>query len=356
MKKMLSITLAMVMMLSVAGCGSSSSSSAEPAAEEASASAEVAVAEEAAPAVDPVVLKISIAETSTDIKAEVLADMIAEIEAETNGEIQFEVYYSNELGTLADVTEQMAMGANVLAGTSGDFYASYGSADIMASALQYALPTMEAVDKLSQSDLFASWCDDIEAASGLKVLTCNWSAAPRSVLSTKEVSSVADLQGLKVRVPGLAADAFFSALGSSTMSMAFGDIYTNMQQGMVEAAEAPLGTLYAYSLHEVAKYCYLSEHSLAPSCWAMSAAIFNSLSPENQEILQSSLIKYGTIYGEKGLETEAEFRAELEAAGVQFVEPSDEDKAIMLQAGADSFDAFPEMTPGLADEIAKIIG
>jgi TRAP-type C4-dicarboxylate transport system substrate-binding protein len=304
---------------------------------------------------EPVTLKISIAETSTDIKAGVLADMMAEVEQATDGRIKFEIYYSNELGSLADVTEQMTMGGNILAGTSGDFYADYGCPDIMACNIQYALPTIEAVNKLNDSELFASWCDQIEQASGLKILCCNWASAPRSVLSTKPINSVEDFKGLKIRVPGLAADAFFSNLGASTMTMPFSDIYTNMSQGMVEAAEAPLSTLYSYSLQEVAKYCYLSEHSLATSCWAMSASIWNSLSADDQKILQDALTKYGSIFAEKGLETQAEFRAELETAGVTFVEPTAEDKATLQKAGFDSFSAFPNMSEGVADELAKVI-
>jgi TRAP-type C4-dicarboxylate transport system substrate-binding protein len=62
----------------------------------------------------PVVLKVSMAETSTDIKADIIKNMAAEIESGTNGRIKFEIYYSNELGSLADVTEQMVMGGNIL--------------------------------------------------------------------------------------------------------------------------------------------------------------------------------------------------------------------------------------------------
>ena len=107
-------------------------------------------------------LKISIAETSTDIKADILKDLVSEVEGTTDGRIKFEIYYSNELGSLSDVTEQMAMGGNILAGTSGDFYATYGSPDIMATALQYALPTPEAVQKFNDSPLFKKMADDIE--------------------------------------------------------------------------------------------------------------------------------------------------------------------------------------------------
>ncbi len=303
----------------------------------------------------PVVLKISIAETSTDIKAGILKDMVAEVEAATSGRIKFETYYSNELGSLADVTEQMAMGGNILAGTSGDFYATYGSPDIMATALQYALPTPDAVQKFNDSDLFKKMADDIEKKSGLKMLCMNWAAAPRSVMSTKPISSIADFKGLKIRVPGAAAASFFQALGAATESMPFSEIYTAMSQGVLEACEAPISTLNSYSIHEVAKNIYLSEHSLAPSCWAMSAKIFNGLAPEDQKVLQDAMSKYGKIFTQKGLETQASYRAKMEAAGVKFVKPSAEDVETLKKAGKASFAAFPNMSPGLFDKISAII-
>ena len=303
----------------------------------------------------PITLKISIAETSTDPKADVLREMAADIESQTDGRLKFEMYYSNELGNLADVIEQIQMGANIITGTSGDFFASYGAPDIMATALQYVVPTQDAVEKLNDSELFAKWADEIEQNSSLKILCMNWGMPPRSVLSTKPINSLDDFKGLKVRVPGLAADAFFSALGASTMTMSMSDVYTSMQQKMVDAVESSLSTFYTYSFQEVAKYIYLSEHSLAPMIWTMSASIWDMMSPEDQQILLDALDKYGTKFTSEGFESQDYYLQLLEDAGCTVVVPTAEEKAIMQEKGIGTFADFPEMTPGLADEIAKII-
>ncbi|WP_101909211.1 TRAP transporter substrate-binding protein DctP [Marasmitruncus massiliensis] len=355
MKKFLALILAFTMTIGMAAC--SEKNLASEASNSVAQSGETQTeSKPAAQASEPVVLKISIAETSADVKAEVLDEFVKKVEERTNGTIKFEVYYSNELGSLSDVTEQMAMGGNVLAGTSGDFYADYGCPDIMSTALQYALPSVDAVMKVNDSELFAEWCAKIEESSGLKILCCNWAAAPRSVLSTKPINSAADFKALKIRVPGAAASAFFEALGAAPQTgMPFSEIYTNMQQGVVEACEAPLSTLSSYSLQEVAKNCYLSEHSLAPSCWAMSAKIFNSLSVENQKILQEEMVNYGYEFMQKGLDSQAEFKKTMEDAGVVFIEPSKDDIKLLQTAGKASFEKFPEMTSGLYDQLQEII-
>lgn len=344
--------LSLVMILSLfAGCGND-----KPAASEAPKAAEESKAADATNApVKPVVIKYSTAESPTSVLAQVMTDLIAEVDEKSNGTIIFEPYYSNELGSLADVTEQMTLGGNLMANASGDFYATYGCPDILSSALFYAVPDKEALQKLNASDLFASWCDQIEEASGIKILCCNWAAAPRNIISTKPINSVADIKGLKIRVPGTAADAFFSALGASTMSMPFSEVYSNLDSGMIEAAEAALGGLYDYALHEVAKYVFLSEHSLAPACVAISSSVWNELTPENQKILKDALVKYGDIYTQKCLDLNDEYRAKMEEAGVTFAEPSAEDIEAMKAAGAASFASFPELSDGLAEKLAAAI-
>ena len=351
MKKFAMLMLSAVMMLSLlSGCGQEASSTAtSESAQPSSASQQ----EEAA--VDPIVIKYSTSESSTSILAEVMTEVIAEIQEKSNGAIQFETYYSNELGSLADVTEQMTLGGNMMANASGDFYATYGCPDILSSALFYAIPDQAALQKLNESELFASWCDQIEEASGLKILCCNWAAAPRNIISTRPINSVEDIQGLKIRVPGTAADAFFSELGASTMSMPFSEVYTNLDSGMIEAAEAALGGLYDYGLYEVAKYVYLSEHSLAPACIAVSESVWNQLTVEQQTLLQETMTKYGDVYTQRSMDTDTDYRAKMEEEGVTFVEPSPADIEVMKAAGAESFKAFPELSEGLAEKLAETI-
>ena len=303
----------------------------------------------------PLTLKISISETTTDIKAGVLKDMIKEIEEKSNGSMKFELYCSNELGSLGDVVEQTKIGANIISGTSGDFYANYGAPDILATSLPYVLSTMDQVDKLDGSDLFKKWSDAIQKQSGLKLLCMNWSSSPRDVISSKPIKSVADFKGLKIRVPGLSMDAFFTNLGASTMTMAFSDVYTSMQQGMVDAAEAGLSGLYGFSIQEVGKNVYQSEHSLAPAVWSMSGKIWDSMSAENQKILVDAFRKYGRIYSEKGFASQDSYIEKMKAAGVTFVKPSDADKQAMQKAAFATFDAFPELSKDLADQISAII-
>lgn len=359
------MTMAAVAASLLIGCGSSTSSPAASSSGSSSGnSASLASSTEAAAAntqaaaaapADAVTIKVSSSETQADVKCQVLDEFEKEVVDKTGGAVQFENYYSNELGSLDDVVEQISTGANIMVSTSGDFFADYGCPDIASLAVFYALPTTDAVQKMNDSDLFKSWCDQVEKSSGIKILCCNWAAAPRNIISTKPINSVADIKNLKIRVPGAAADAFFSNLGAATVTMPFSDVYTGLQQGTIEAAEASLSGLYTYSLQEVAKNVYLSQHSFAPTCFAMSSDVWNSISPENQKIFQDALVEYGKEFTKKCQDTDADYQKKMEDAGVKFVTPSDDDKSAMQKAGAASFSAFPNISADISDQIAKII-
>ena len=283
MKKLIAMLLSLVMILSLfAGCGND-----KPAASEAPKAAEESKAADATNApVKPVVIKYSTAESPTSVLAQVMTDLIAEVDEKSNGTIIFEPYYSNELGSLADVTEQMTLGGNLMANASGDFYATYGCPDILSSALFYAVPDKEALQKLNASDLFASWCDQIEEASGIKILCCNWAAAPRNIISTKPINSVADIKGLKIRVQDMKSQTdMMSYLGGIPVAMSYGDVYTSLQTGIIDGTENNETALTTGKHGEVCKVYSVDQHAMIPDVLIMSEKVWKTISPEDQQIL-----------------------------------------------------------------------
>ncbi len=299
----------------------------------------------------PALFRVSMPEAPTDNKALAIQKVVKDIEEKTDGRVKFQVYYSAELGTFTDTIEGISMGSNIIDGTSSDAYAPYGCADMTASNLMYLYPDTESVSRFNKSDLWKKMTAELEKNSGIKILAMNWSCAPREVLSTKPINSVEDLKGKMIRVPLPPYVAFFKRLGCSTVNMTMSEVYTGMQQGMLDACEFPLGTIYTNSLHEVAKYVYLSSHTYAPCCWGMSAALFNKLSPADQQTFLDMFAEGGDYFTKLNLESMADYQKKLEAEGVKFVEPSENDKAVMAKAASEAADDFPELTPGIVDQI-----
>ena len=257
---------------------------------------------------------------------------------------------------LSEDVEAITQGANIVDGTSPSAYCDYGCYDMMALDLMRMIKSPEECDILNDSELFKEMCDQIEAASGIKVIAINWPNQPRCILSAKPINSVADINGLIIRVPSAPYVAFFTRLGAAPVSMSMADTYTAMQQGSADACEFPLTTIYTNSLYEVGKYCYLSEHTYAPSMWCMNANIFNSLSEADQQVILEEFEAGGKEFAALNESNLAEYRQMLEAQGVAFVEPSAEDIAIMDQAAVDSAADFPGLSDGIIEKVEAALG
>lgn len=351
MKRLLACILVVVMGFGLCACAANPAAT-ETATTEAAETATQAPVEEAV--VEPIVLKIAISEAATDTKAEAMKEFMDAVETRTNGAVTFELYANNELGSMADVLEQVAMGGNIILSSSVDILSDYGCPDWTAPTIFYALPTADDVVKFQESDLYQSMCEKIEA-NGIKMLCMNFVGTPRQLLSTKPVTTYADLSNLKVRVPTATFGAFFEAAGASTVSTAWSEVYTSLSTGVIDAAEAPLGTLYNSSLYEVAKYCTLTSHCLSPAAMIMSEAIFESLGEEYGAILVEEAKNAGVWYTDACAAAGDDFKAKLEEAGVTFYEFSDEDMQKMKDTAAVVYDSFPEMSPDIREQIQSAI-
>ena len=308
----------------------------------------------ASAAAKPVTLKVAFAEAATDLKAQAFEEFKKAVEERTEGNIVIELYPNNELGSLPDALEQVALGGNIIVSTSVDTLADYGTPNWIAPTIFYALSSADEVLAFQDSELYKEMCATIEE-NGIKLLCMNYVATPRQLLSVKPVKTFEDISKLKVRVPTATFGAFFEAAGASTISTAWSEVYTSLSTGVLDAAEAPLGTLYNSSLYEVAKYITLTSHCLSPAGMVMSNNIFKALGDEYSAILQEEAINAGEWYTSACAAAGDDFRAKLEAEGVTFIEFSPEDMQKMKETSVVVYDNFPEMSPDIYDQIQAAI-
>ncbi len=126
-------------------------------------------------------------------------------------------------------------------------------------------------------------------SKGLRGL-CFYDAGSRSFYSKKEIKSPADLKGLKIRVQNsIMSMKMVEAMGGSPTPIPFGELYTALEQGVVDAAENNPPSFYTSRHYEVCKYYSLDEHTMLPDILAISTRVWNNLSPEFQQILQEAV-------------------------------------------------------------------
>ncbi len=148
-------------------------------------------------------------------------------------------------------------------------------------------------------------------------------AGARSFYTTKKpIRSPKDLAGQKIRVMNSqTAIKTVNALGATPTPISWGELYTALQQGVVDGAENNPPTFYLSRQYEISKYYVLDEHSAIPDVLLMSLYIWNNLSAQEKQWLAAA-VKEGVLYQRELWEkaTKDALKA-VEAAGVKVIYP-----------------------------------
>lgn len=280
------------------------------------------------------------------------------VEEKGDGSLKLELYPDSQLGSKNELIDGMTLGETYMTLADGAFYADYGVPDFGIVFGPFLFDDWDQCWTLIESDWYADMCAQLEE-KGLKLAASNWKYGERHTLTTKPVETVDDLAGMKIRVPGNQIQSIgFDVLGATSTGMDLGDVYQALQTGTIDGAENPLATLYGRKLHEVAKYLILDGHVKNFTTWVMSADVFNSLTPEQQELLVSTGEEAGIYNNELVDASNEEYLQMMIDEGVTVVDPSEE----VLNGFKEKAQAFYEQgdtfgwSEGLYDTVRAAMG
>lgn len=168
---------------------------------------------------------------------------------------------------------------------------------------------------------------------------CYYDAGARSFFTIdRPVRKPDDLRGMKIRVmKSITSVEMVEALGGSPTPIPFGELYTALQQGVVDGAENNVPSFYLSRHYEVCKYLSLDEHTAIPDILLMSTIVWNRLTPEQQQWLQRA-VDESVVYQKKiWEESTEESLEEVKRAGVEVLYP---DKTPFLEAVQPMHDSY----------------
>ncbi len=278
------------------------------------------------------------------------------IEEESNGDIRVELYPSSQLGSKNDIIDQMLAGDSVITLADGAFYADRGVPDFNILFAPYLFNTWDDCWNLIKSDWYKEQCAKLEQR-GLKILTSNWIYGDRHTLTTKPVRTVGDIVGMKIRVPNNAIQiAGFEVLGASPTPIALGEVYTALQQGVVDGLENPIPVLYNGKFQEVAKYLTLDGHVKNFTTFLCGTQFFETLTPDQQRIIMESADKAGLFNNDIVLKATDELTQRFKDEGVEVIEVDVEEfKKKAMPLYTDPI-VTAKWTPGLYETVTKAMG
>ena len=147
----------------------------------------------------------------------------------------------------------------------------------------------------------------------------------RQLTVNKEVHTLDDLKGMKIRVPQ--ADLYVKMIESwnaAATPMALNELYLALQTGTVDGQENPLTTYEAQKFYETnAKYIILTNHIICPNMIFMNGDVWNSLSEHDQEVVSTAIANAIEWQGQQQLEAEAKLADELTAKGCTVITPDE---------------------------------
>lgn len=337
--QMLSILLAAVMVTaSLTGCGGSDSKPA-PAETEQEADVQEEVPEETeAASGGAITAKFSATFPATGTQADGINKLGEILEEESEGRIVMELYPSSQLGDKIASMEGMISGTIEMSEFAATDFSNY---DDMWSVL--SLPYLwdsedQAIGTLTDPEVSAFLAENVEQY-GMKIIAWQ-NLGTRSILNSKHaVNSPADLNGLTIRCMQDAVLAgTINAMGASATPMAWGEVYTALQQGTIDGLENSAPVILANGMQEVAKYLSLTEQFSIPDPVVISKSWFDGLSEEDQAAVISAGERYTEWYNtELWPDAEAEAMEELKAAGVEINEV---DKTVFKEATQSVIDEF----------------
>lgn len=222
------------------------------------------------------------------------------VKERSNGEIEIQVFPAGQLGKAVDQIENLSAGSQDLMVEHLVFYSNFDKRFGVLN-LPYMFASRDHLKRFLQSERFQQMLGDLEQSRGLKFLSAakpNWIyQTDRTLLAKKPVFTPADLDGMKLRmyearVPVLS----WQTLGANTIILPWGETYTALATGTVEAITARVEAHYQMKQTEVAKFMTITREFYQTSIPVMSAKIHAKLTPAQVELITQASSDAGDFF------------------------------------------------------------
>jgi tripartite ATP-independent transporter DctP family solute receptor len=236
--------------------------------------------------------------------------------------VSIQIHHSRQLGDERQVVEGLQLGTVQLTVTStgplGGFVPDMNVLD-----LPFLFRDSAHAYKVLDGDIGRGLLDKFEAV-GIKGLAF-WENGFRHVTtSRKAVERPADLKGLKIRVmENRVHQAAFRQLGADATPMAWGEVFTSLQQGLLDAQENPIPIVSTFKLYEVQKYLALTAHVYSPAPVLLSKKMWDRMPPDIKKVLLDTAIEVARVQRQLNRTQEQKQLGELKTKGMVIIEEPD---------------------------------
>lgn len=256
----------------------------------------------------------------------------------TNGKYSVEIFPAAQLGSEREVIEGIQMGTVDLTVVSTAPLAGFSDA-FLVTDLPFIFTSTEHAYTVLDGEIGQSIFQKLEG-TGIKGLAF-WENGFRNITNSKKaIMKPEDVKGLKIRTMEnqIHMDSF-KQLGADPTPMAFGELFTALQQKTVDGQENPLPIIETSKFYEVQEHLAMTGHFYAPAPLLISQGLWDTLSAEEKEIFQKTADDGRTAEREMIQEMDKKLVQELQNRGMQVTTP---DKAEWQKAMAPVYDKWQD--------------
>jgi TRAP-type transport system periplasmic protein len=241
-------------------------------------------------------------------------------EKDSGGKIKLEIFPSSQLGQQREMWQNTQAGliAGMVEPTAqvANYVKEFGVLD-----LPYLVQTQDQAYKLLDGPVVEKELTSRAPAAGFRILHY-WEVTFRNAYTRTPVNGIADLKGKKIRViPNPTFIALFKAFGAAPTPMAFGELYSAIQQGVVDGAENDSVTYFTSRHYEVAKNYALTSHLMLINTMFFSEKQYQRLSPELRKVLTHASAEGRKVTIADRQAKEAKVLDDLKKAGANITRP-----------------------------------
>ncbi|MCB1422576.1 MAG: C4-dicarboxylate TRAP transporter substrate-binding protein [Nitratireductor sp.] len=234
----------------------------------------------------------------------------------TNGDVVVEIFHNSQLGDTTEMIDQARAGANIGTVTDVARLSSFVPSLAIMSA-PFLFDTYDQADKFALSPEYLGWGDELKEKANLVMLASNWYQGARHALTQMPIATPADLKGVKMRTIGAPVwIETIRAMGAEPTPIAWGEVYSALQLGTIDAAEAQPTAIWGAKLYEVIKHVNKTGHIQLVTALVVGADAWDTISPENQKIVRDLAVEDGRYASALTIELGEKALKDVAATGV----------------------------------------
>lgn len=252
----------------------------------------------------------------------VMIDRVAKsVKEKTQGRVEIQGFAGGQLGSSRDMIEGVA---NNIQQVVTEGAANFGQwvPSISIVEAPYIWRDADHLVKTMNGPIGEEMNKQLVEKRGMRILGTTYYGTRHLTTSKKEVKTVADMAGFKLRVPeNDVFRAMAESWGAKPTPMSFGELYLALSQNVVDGQENPLPTIQAGKFSEVQKYLVLTGHIITPRLVVINEGFWKSLGAEDQKHVKAALDEGIAWQNAEIQKAEASLVATFKSAGMTVIEP-----------------------------------